>query len=82
MQDLLNLERIQDELAERISNEPTLAQWATAAGLDNMTLKKRLNHGRQCKEKMIKSNIRLVISIAKNFQSAGMSLQDLVQVFS
>ncbi|KAL0928280.1 hypothetical protein M5K25_000152 [Dendrobium thyrsiflorum] len=79
IQDMLKLERIQDELAERISNEPTFAQWATAAGLDKKTLKKRLNHGRQCKDKMIKSNIRLVISIAKNFQSAGMSLQDLVQ---
>lgn len=29
---------------------------------------------------MIKSNIRLVISIAKNYQGAGMNLQDLVQV--
>ncbi|PKU75481.1 RNA polymerase sigma factor sigB [Dendrobium catenatum] len=79
IQDMLKLERIQDELAERISDEPTFAQWATAAGLDKKALKKRLNHGRQCKDKMIKSNIRLVISIAKNFQSAGMSLQDLVQ---
>lgn len=30
---------------------------------------------------MIKSNVRLVISIAKNYQGAGMNLQDLVQVF-
>lgn len=31
---------------------------------------------------MIKSNVRLVISIAKNYQGAGMNLQDLVQVSS
>lgn len=68
------------ELTERCGGEPTFAQWAAAAGVDQKTLRKRLNYGRLCKDKMIKSNIRLVISIAKNYQGAGMNLQDLVQV--
>ncbi|XP_058000370.1 RNA polymerase sigma factor sigB isoform X2 [Hevea brasiliensis] len=79
IQDLLKLERLQEELAERCGGEPTFAQWAAAAGVDLKTLRKRLNHGIFCKDKMIKSNIRLVISIAKNYQGAGMNLQDLVQ---
>ncbi|KAF9617371.1 hypothetical protein IFM89_036292 [Coptis chinensis] len=79
IQDLLKLESLHDELAERCGSEPTFAQWAAAAGTDQRTLRKRLNHGIQCKDKMIKSNIRLVISIAKNYQGAGMNLQDLVQ---
>ncbi|XP_021283422.1 RNA polymerase sigma factor sigB [Herrania umbratica] len=79
IQDLLKLERLQEELAERCGGQPTFAQWAAAAGVDQKTLRSRLNYGVLCKDKMIKSNIRLVISIAKNYQGAGMNLQDLVQ---
>ncbi|XP_059301715.1 RNA polymerase sigma factor sigB-like [Lycium ferocissimum] len=79
IQDLLKLERLQDELAERCGGQPTIAQWAAAAGVDQKTLRTRINYGILCKDKMIKSNIRLVISIAKNYQGAGMNLQDLVQ---
>ncbi|CAL9149648.1 unnamed protein product [Musa hybrid cultivar] len=78
-QDLLKLERLREELVGRNGGQPTFAQWATAAGIDQKTLRKRLNDGTFCKDKMIKSNIRLVISIAKNYQNAGLSLQDLVQ---
>lgn len=66
---------------ERFGGQPTFAQWAAAAGVDQKTLRKRLNYGILCKDKMIKSNVRLVISIAKNYQGAGMNLEDLVQVF-
>lgn len=81
-QDLLNLERLKKELVEKHGGEPTFAQWAGAAGVDQKTLRKHLTHGRFCKDKMIKSNIRLVISIAKNFKNAGLSLQDLVLVLA
>ncbi|XP_057498847.1 RNA polymerase sigma factor sigB-like [Actinidia eriantha] len=79
IQDLLKLEKLQEELSERCGDQPTFAQWADAAGVDQKTLRKRLNYGIFCKDKMIKSNIRLVISIAKNYQGAGLNLQDLVQ---
>lgn len=79
-QDLLKLERLKEELADQYGQEPTFAQWAAAAGLNQKTLRHRLNYGTLCKDRMIKSNIRLVISIAKNYQGAGMNLQDLVQV--
>uniref|UniRef100_A0A7N0T0C4 RNA polymerase sigma factor n=2 Tax=Kalanchoe fedtschenkoi TaxID=63787 RepID=A0A7N0T0C4_KALFE len=79
IQDLLKLEAIQNELTERLGVKPTLTQWAAAAGIDQKTLRERVNYGTLCKDKMIKSNIRLVISIAKNYQGVGMNLQDLVQ---
>ncbi|KAJ0970969.1 hypothetical protein J5N97_018928 [Dioscorea zingiberensis] len=79
IQVLLKLENLHEELAERNGGQPTFAQWAAAAGIDQKTLRKQLNYGIICKDKMIKSNIRLVISIAKNYQGAGMNLQDLVQ---
>ncbi|KAL6223499.1 hypothetical protein ACLB2K_006885 [Fragaria x ananassa] len=79
IQELLKLENLQEDLAQRCGTQPTFAQWAAAAGVDQKTLRKRVNYGILCKDKMIKSNIRLVISIAKNYQGAGMNLQDLVQ---
>ncbi|KAH0972691.1 hypothetical protein GBA52_024847 [Prunus armeniaca] len=78
-QELLKLEKLQEELVQRCGGQPTIAQWAAAAGVDQKTLRKRINYGILCKDKMIKSNVRLVISIAKNYQGAGMNLQDLVQ---
>ncbi|KAL1562005.1 RNA polymerase sigma factor sigB-like [Salvia divinorum] len=75
----LKLEKLQEEFTQRFGSPPTFAQWAAAAGVDQKTLRKQLDDGRLCKDKMIKSNIRLVISIAKNYQGAGMNLQDLVQ---
>ncbi|CAN6718891.1 unnamed protein product [Malus baccata var. baccata] len=79
IQELLKLEKLQEELTQRCGRQPTIAQWAAAAGVDQKTLRKRVNYGILCKDKMIKSNIRLVISIAKNYQGSGMNLQDLVQ---
>nr|AKC88663.1 sigma factor [Monsonia marlothii] len=79
IQDLLKLERLHEELAARYGGEITFAQWAAAARVDQKTLRKRLDHGAYCKERMVKSNVRLVISIAKKYQGAGMDLQDLIQ---
>ena len=77
----MKLEKLYEELTERCGGKPTSVQWAAAAGVDQKTLRERLNYGMLCKDKMIKSNVRLVISIAKNYQGAGMNLEDLVQVF-
>ncbi|EPS64499.1 sigma factor, partial [Genlisea aurea] len=80
IQVLLKLERLHEELKKRFDGgEPTFSQWASAAGVDQKTLRKQLNHGTLCKDRMIKSNLRLVVSIAKNYQGCGMNLQDLVQ---
>lgn len=82
IQDLLKLEGLREVLSERCGGSPTFAQWAAAAGVDQRELRRRLNYDILCKDKMITSNIRLVISIAKNYQGAGMNLQDLVQVYT
>nr|QKY65020.1 plastidic RNA polymerase sigma-subunit 2 [Passiflora auriculata] len=79
IQDLVKLESLKEDLKERCGIEPTFAQWATVAGVDQRTLRKRLDIGILSKEKMVKSNIRLVISIVKKYQGAGVNLQDLVQ---
>ncbi|KAL9682092.1 hypothetical protein QQ045_013885 [Rhodiola kirilowii] len=79
VQELLKLDRLRVELAEHSGIQPSFRQWAAAAGVDQRTMRSRVNYGILCKDKMVKSNIRLVISIAKNYQGAGVNLQDLVQ---
>jgi DNA-directed RNA polymerase sigma subunit (sigma70/sigma32) len=80
-QDLLKLEAVQKEVAHYNGGEPTFGQWAAAAGTDEHTLRKRLSYGIYCKNMMVKSNVRLVISIAKEFEGPGTEFSDLIQVY-
>ena len=82
MQDLLKLEAVQKEVAHYNGGEPTFGQWAAAAGTDEHALRKRLSYGIYCKNMMVKSNVRLVISIAKEFEGPGTEFSDLIQVFA
>ncbi|TVU47600.1 hypothetical protein EJB05_07206 [Eragrostis curvula] len=79
IQDLLKLEANKKEIAQYNGGEPTFSQWAAAAGTDENTLRKRLNYGLYCKNSMVKSNVRLVISIAREFEGPGMEFSDLIQ---
>ncbi|KAK1651233.1 hypothetical protein QYE76_069038 [Lolium multiflorum] len=79
IQDLLKLEAVQKEVAHYNGGEPTFGQWAAAAGTDEHTLRKRLSYGIHCKNMMVKSNVRLVISIAKEFEGPGTEFSDLIQ---
>ncbi|KAL6008634.1 hypothetical protein ACLOJK_034148 [Asimina triloba] len=54
IQDLLKLERLREDVADRYGEQPTIAQWAAAAGIDQKTLRKRLNYGIHCRDKIIK----------------------------
>ncbi|KAJ4766538.1 RNA polymerase sigma factor [Rhynchospora pubera] len=79
VQDLLSLKAIEKELTEQHGQDPSFAMWAAAAQIDQRTLRRRLEHGMRCREKMIKCNIRLVVSIARKSAGAGFALGDLVQ---
>ncbi len=54
-------------------------RWADLAGLSLGELETRISGGLRSKSRMIRANLRLVVSVAKKYQSRGMELLDLIQ---
>jgi len=77
--DLLALERLRDTLQNRLNYTPSDTEWAVAAGDKPNRFVIRLAKGRRAKDKMVHSNLRLVVSIAKKYMNRGLSFQDLIQ---
>src|ERR1700750_2632653 len=55
-------------------------RWPLLTKEEEVALAKRIERGdAEAKERMINSNLRLVVSIAKRYQGHGLSLLDLIQ---
>jgi len=57
----------------------TIEQWAAATNLTVKELQRILVRAKRAKDKLIKHNLRLVVSIAKRYTNRGVSMVDLVQ---
>ncbi len=75
--DLLELERVRDDLYEQLEREPEFREWAEAVKLPLPTFRYRLHVGRRAKDKMVQSNLRLVVSIAKKIYESGFVIPGL-----
>lgn len=76
----LRVENTRQKLASELKQKPTKAQLTVAMGLETeRQLDLLLYRGKVAKRKMIRSNLRLVVSIAKRYLNRGVPFLDLIQ---
>ncbi|MFM2429385.1 MAG: hypothetical protein RLZZ511_598 [Cyanobacteriota bacterium] len=76
---LVQVDTVKAEITEATGVEPTDTVLATHFKLTEKQFAQKLHLGNTAKRKMVRSNLRLVVSIAKRYLNRGVPFLDLIQ---
>lgn len=75
----LQLERVRDRLESSQGAAPTYGEWAATLNLTEEEMLRELAVAGKAKEHMISANLRIVVSMARDYKNRGLEFPDLIQ---
>jgi RNA polymerase sigma factor (RpoD-like family) len=76
---LAKVETTSEKLQKELGRKPTRQELVEKLKLSEAEFTQKLHEGRTAKRRMIRSNLRLVVSIAKRYLNRGVPFLDLIQ---